>query len=525
MEIIQKHIKDRKKIDLAVENSINFIKEEASKFSSVEELVSDSNRFFEGRKSVVRFVNQEFKHKKFNKWEIRQAVIDIFDRLELNPEEDTPEKIIFMLFTDALSELQPTPAPLVFFYQGTPLIKKHGIIIDFNLLPELMQKIEELDATKKHQLVLELFPDDEIVREGVSLKLAQLNFLILNLFDKVLYEEIIPFEKVVIQKDGKLSVDKNIILFGIVSVFASLYEIFTGEKQQFKGSFYTAEFSKMFVKIKHFVKKQVEDKDEFLYLLTVSYYEEAGIENRLVTIRDYETQKNVFEESLRRQDVDTFEKIESIFWLLGIENVNPVLLVRYYNGDDIIYYLFELFRQAQDEGFSTGEFIGSMKLFLKKLFRYPYLSKGHLNKKTLDKPINIHYGEDNNFKTDYLYFTQRYEEFLETQKESNDDNRLKELFAKYFTKQISEDELVGWLALIKSNEGEFFYHLFNKALDNIPQQNPYKYVADLYTVKASHQDIFNIIGEEGTYTLILRLLGFYPFDNTLKNLADLRFQL
>ncbi|WP_456463559.1 hypothetical protein [Persephonella sp.] len=524
MDILEKNIKDPQKIQKAVSNSLDFIKNESEKFTDFKEILN--KKYIEEKRNIEKFVKQNFKN--LTRWEIRSAVSQIFDKLQIKLEEDTPEKIIFMLFTDVLSELQPSPSPLIFFYEGNPLVKKHGVIVEFNLMPELLNKIEDLDAYKKHQIVLDLFPEDEIVTEGVSLKLAQLNFLILNLFDRAVYENVVPVDRLIIQKDGKLTVDKNFLIFSVVSIFASLYEAVAGEKQQFKGSFYTADLSKYFVKIKGFVKKVISDRDEFDYILYASKLEEEGIENRLITIRDYQTQKNVFEESIRRNDVDTYEKIESIFWLLGVENINPVLLVRYYNADDIIYYIFELFRQAQDEGFQTEKFIKGMKAFLKKMFRYPYISKGHLNQKTLDKPVKLFYSDDARFDADYFYFTQRYDRYLDMQeliKDKDEDISLKNLLSKYYLNQINKEELTGWLALSKSNEGKFLYHLLTDSLGSLPQENPYKAVADLYTLKASHQNIINKIGEEGIYTLIMRILGFYPYDKTLINLADLRFEI
>ena len=508
-----------------VDKIIHFIKEESKKYQSSQQLLSDSDTFFEERKKITRFVNQHFK--KMKKDEIRALADEIFNRLNLKFEEESPEKILFMLFTDSLSELIPTPAPLIFFYNGEPLIKKHSIIVEFNLLPQLISKIEDLDPYKKHQIALQLFPEDELIIEGVSLKLAQLNFLILNLLDKVLHEEIFPLDRILIQKEGKLSVDSSMLMFALVSVFAGMYEAVTGEKQQFQGKYYTQELSKYFVKIKNYAKNQLKDREEMEYLLYASKLEEKSIENRVITVRDYQTQKNVFEESIRRNDVDLQEKIESVFYLLGIQNINPVLLVRYYSGDDIIYYLFETFRRAQDEGFQTERFINEMKTFLKKLFRYPYISKGMLNQKTLDRPVKLFYSEDAVFSAEYFYFTQQYERFLdmsEVIREKDEEMTLKILLAKYFTGKISKEELAGWLSLSKSKEGQFIYHLLTDNLQNIPHDNPYRYVADLYTVKASHQDIFSTVGEEGTYTLILRIMGFYPFDQTLKNLADLRFE-
>ncbi|WP_457628341.1 hypothetical protein [Persephonella sp.] len=524
---MEEKVKDTEKVNRISQISAGFIKEEASKIGDPSRLLSDSNLFFEERKKIQRFVNQKIKPENPNKWELRKAVIQTFEELGINLQEDSPEKILFMLYTDSISEIIPTPAPLLFFYEGAPLVKKHGIVVDFNLLPELLNRIEELDHYKKHQLVLELFPEDETVIEGVSLKLAQLNFLILNLLDKILYEEVVPFDRIMVNKDGRPSVDKSLLTFVIVSIFASLFEAITGEKQQFKGSFYTAELSKLFVKIKSYIKKIVADREELEYLLYVSKLEEASIENRIITIRSYETQKNVFEESLRRDDVTTGEKIESIIWLLGIKNVNPVLLLRYYQTDDVLYYIFELFRQAQDEGFQTEVFLKEMKTFLTKLFRYPYISKGLLNQKVLDKPVKLFYSEDPRFNAGYFYFTQRFDRFLDMEeliKDKDEELKLKNLFARYFTDGMPEEELKGWLALSKTDEGQFFHHYLSKTAEQIPENNSYSQIGKVISGKKKPEEVIDSVGEEGYYTLILRLAGYYPLDKNLIKLADLRFE-
>lgn len=329
-----------------------------------------------------------------------------------------------------------------------------------------------------------------------------------------------------VQKNGRLTVENNVLNFGIVSVFASMYEYVTGEKQQFKGSFYTAEFSKLFVKIKHYVKNLFKNEEELEYLMWASQIEEKSIENRSVTVRDYQTQKNVFEESIRRQDANTFEKVESVFWLLGLKNINPVLLVRYYSGDDFIYYIFELFKQAQDRGFLTYSFANEMKRFLRKLFRYPYLSKGMLNQKTLDKPVKLLYSEDPYFSADYFYFTQQYDRFLDMVqliKDKDDELSLKVILARYFTKDIGKDELVGWLSLSKIPEGEFLYYFLKGNSRSVPEKNPYRIVVDAVENISSEDSIINNIGEEVFYTQVLRILGFYPSDEKLIKIANLRF--
>ena len=201
--------------------------------------------------------------------------------------------------------------------------------------------------------------------------------------------------------------------------------------------------------------------------------------------------------------------------------------MRYYDGDDVIYFLHNLLRQAQDEGFLTDNFKEEIKHFLFKLFQYPYISKGFINKKTLDKPMRLLFENESLLTANYYYFTRRYEEFLDIEKEVQEKTpelKLKQLLAKFYTSEFSKDELVGWLSLDTSKEGQFLYRLFTNDLSSLSEVNEYKYVADLYNVKASPEEVANIIGEEGLYTLILRILGFYPYDKTLLTLADLKFE-
>ncbi|WP_457638636.1 hypothetical protein [Persephonella sp.] len=519
---MEKFTVDNEKLKGITDSAVSFIKERINSYSSPSQLLTGS-KFIQEKETIEKFL----KKYSLTKWEARKLTSEVFERLAVNLEENEVGKIIFMLFTDVLSEQKPTPAPLLFFYEGAPLVKKHSVIVEFNLLPELMNRIEELDSYKKHQVVLELFPEDETVVEGVSLKLAQLNFLILNLLDKVLHEEVVPLSSVLKQKEGRIYPDKSLITFVVVSVFASLYESITGEKQQFKGSFYTADLSKLFVKIKSYIKKVISEPEELEYLIYASKLEEAQIENRVITVRNYETQINVFEESIRRSDIPQQEKIESVFWLLGLKNVNPVLLLRYYPADDVVYYLFDLMKQAQDSGFLTDMFAGEMKVFLKKLFKYPYLSKGMLNQKTLDKPISLLYSEDAEFNAEYFYFTQQYDRFLDMEqlvKEKTDQLKLKTLLARYFLKNIEKEEVTGWLSLIQLDEAQFINHLLNGSLGSLPEKNGYKPVAQVYTGEKTPEEVKQSIGEEGYYTLIMRLLGYYPFDSRLLKTADLRYE-
>ncbi len=513
---------DIRKISPLLEESYTFLKDLENQSGNIDEFLKD-NSILKVRRQSLEFVKNKLN--KLNKWDLRLLNAQLFDRLNINMEEDTPLKFIFLLFTDAVCEVNPEAVPLVFFYNGYPIVKKHGIVIDFDVLPFMVQTADEMSPEKKHQLVLSLYREDELILNGISKYLSDLNFLILNLLDKVLYAEIIPFEEVVVKKEVGLQPDLENIKLIIKGVFSALVETFLNKKENLSGIL-NKKHAGYFTKVKNYIKSVLKDKEEVDYLKETAEADEESIENRILAVKDYENQKNVFEESLKREDIPVPERIENIFWLLGIENANPVLLLRYYDTDDTVYFLHSLLRQAQDEGFLTQELKEGIKGFFYKLFQYPYLSKGMINKKTLDKPVKLLFDNENLLKANYYYFTRRYTEFLEIEKqvkEKTPELRLRQLMSKFFTGEFSKDELTGWLSLEKSKEGQFFYHLFTDSLDSISSENEYRYVADLYTVKASVEEVSNVIGEEGVYTLILRLLGFYPYDKTLVNLLNLRF--
>ena len=515
---------NNKKIEKVLLLAEKFFHDKKEKYPTLEDFLGNEKNVLNIRRESLDFVRTNLKN--LNKWDIRLFASKLFEKININMEEDTSEKFIFLLFTDAICEIFPDTSPLVFFYNNFPIVKKHGIVIDFDILPFMIQTIEELSPEKKHQLVLTLYSEEELVLKGISKYLSEINFFLLNLIDKVLYKEIVPFDKVVVKQGNALQPNKDIIRFMIQAVFAGVIEKFLNQKENL-SALLNKEKVGYFTKIKKYIQKELEDKDEVLYLKETAKADEESIENRLVAIRDYENQKNVFEESIKREDVPIPEKIESVFWLLGIENINPVLLVRYYDGDDILYFLHNLLRQAQDEGFLSENFKSETKHFLYKLFQYPYLSKGFINKKTLDKPMRLLFDEDKLLTANYYYYTRRYEEFLSAEKEVQEKTpelKLKQLLAKFYTSEFSKDELLGWLSVDTSKEGQFLYALLSNNLSFIPETNEYRYVADLYTVKASSNEIANIIGEEGLYTLVLRILGFYPYDKTLLTLADLKFE-
>ncbi len=514
-----------KNIEKELDKTESFLKNIEKDFPDLKTFLEDNKNILQIRKQSLSFVEKNLSD--LDKWEIRSLSAKLFEKININIEEDSSIKFIFLIFTDAICEIHPEVVPLVFFYQGYPLVKKHGIVLDFDVLPFMVQTVDELSPEKKHQLVLKLYSEEELVLKGISKHLSEINFLILNLLDKVLYKEIIPFDQIVVKKGNSLEPNLENIKLAIKAVFAGLVEKFLNQKENL-SSLLNQKQAAYYTKIKNYIKKTLEDKDEILYLKETAKADEESIENRTLAIRDYQNQKNVFEESIKREDVPIPEKIESVFWLLGIENINPVLLIRYYDTDDTIYFVHELLKQAQDEGFLTESFKEEIKHFLFKLFQYPYLSKGFINKKTLDKPIKILFDEENLLKANYFYFTRRYDEFLQIEKEIKEKTpelRLKQLLAKIYTGEFSKEELVGWISLENSKEGQFLYYLLTENLINLPLDNEYRYIADLYTVKASKEDIYNQIGEEGTYTLLLRILGFYPYDKTLLNLSDIKFDI
>ncbi|NPA12561.1 MAG: hypothetical protein GXO45_01095 [Aquificae bacterium] len=474
------------------------------------------------RKEIKKFIKTKVLDEyKLSKWEIRGFVQQVFEKAQIKMEEDSPKKVVFLTFTDLLAETKDS-SPLLLFYEGAPLVEKHSIIVEFNLLPFLLNTAEELDNYKRHQLVLQLFPQDELLSEGVSLKLSHLNFLLLNLLNKILHKQIIPIEKILINNNGNLTVEKNLITFLLVSTFASVYEVITGEKQDYKQK--TKELSVLFAKIKNYIKKVFSDEREVEYLLFVSKLEETSIENRSLLTRSYETQKNVFEEAILKTGLDEVEKIEPIFWLLGLNNINPVLLVRYFDTDSVVYYLFDMFKQAYDEGYLTPQLVETGKKFLKRFFKMPYLSKRQINQKVLDEPMDTLYKDDKSLMADYYYFTQRYDKFLSSLDGAELDNetKLKQLFGKYFTNQINKDELIGWLSLVKTSEGEFFYHLLTDTLQQLPDTNQYKHIAKAYTT-GDKSEALSTIGEEGFYTQLAKLTGIYPQDQKLKGLLEVRY--
>ncbi|ACO04142.1 hypothetical protein PERMA_0262 [Persephonella marina EX-H1] len=525
MEILDKHLEDTSKVDKVVERSVDFLKKEIQSFRDLESFLKDSGNFLVIRRSCVEFVRREFKD--LNKWETRKAVSEIFKKLDFKIDQQNLDKLVFLFFTDAVCETSPTPSPLVFDYNGNIFVKRHSIAIDFDLVPFLMESIENLNSVKKHQAVFKIYPEDQLVTKGISKHVSDLNFLILDLLEKVLYEEVIPFDTVVIHKGKELKPDLDILKLGIESVFSGITEYFLGEKEILKTGILNKKQSSIFVKVKNYVIDQLKDKDELEYLLFTSDADEESTEGRIFTVLDYTNQKNVFEESLKREDATVNDRIESIFWLLGIDNINITLLVMYFDTDDIVYYILELLRQAQDEGFLTERFKRSVKSFLENLFQYPYISKGFMNQKTLDKAMRILFEDDKKLMADYSYYTKRYDQFLEITKDIQDKDpytQLRQLTARYLKGDISKEDYKNWLILIPSGEAHFLYNLFSDSLDSLPYDNEYRILVDIYKKGEFVEEGKDPSEEEKIYTMILRVLGVYPEEERLKKLLNLRYE-
>ncbi len=526
MDQIKDFFKEDINVAKYVDKSLDFIQSQIKLFKNLETFLKDRQNLLKLRRNCVNFVNKELNV--LSKWELRKAVYDLFKRLDFKIDEQNLEKLVFLFFTDAVTELSPTPFPLIFDYKGSILVKRHSISIDFDVLPFLIENTEKLNPVKRHQILFEIFEKDKLILNGISTYLSQLNFLIILLLEKVISEEIIPFDQVVKSYGNKLEPDYDILRLGIESVFSALTSKFLGDKGLLKSVLLDKDKLKLSSKIKDYTLKQIEDPEEFKYLLFTSEIDEYSSVNRIEDVRNYVNQKNVFEESYLRSDADNSEKVESVFYLLGLNNINISLLVRYFDSDDIIFFLLELLRQGQDENYLTEDLKSNVKKFLLSLFNYPYISKGFLNQKTLDKAVNILFNDDQNFTSKYYYYTQRYEDFLNTVKEipeKNTDLKLRQLTAKFLTGSISLEDYANWLTMIDDDRAVFLHHIITDDIDSMPEYNDYRLIAGIISGLKTADDVVNLIGEERYYDLILQTLSIYPKEEKLIKLLNLRFEV
>ncbi len=522
IRLIDSKVKNSEDVDKLKEISVNFINATEAKYQS-----SDLNDSYvlEGLKDYInKFVKKNIKGQ-FDKWTIRKAFYNILEDLKLNIEDQNLKKVIFILFTDFVSKNIPESTPLIFWNENQPIVKRHPAVLEFDLYPNLIEGIINLNPEKKHQLVIDFYPDDLLLVEGISKYLAVMDYFIFNLFEKVLFNEVILEEQIAYLKDGKVIFNQSNFNFTLESIFLSLLDVVSGEKTQIPVA---EKSSKNFIKIKNFIKRIFKDKDELEYLKLVAEEDERTTENRSSLAVDYSVQENVFKEAVKRENVSEVGKIEAPLWLIGIENLKLPLLVRYFNGDTILEYIDYIYNLSIKDKFNTEFMVKNLKSLLEKLFDYPYLSKEQKNKNLLDSLILELFKENFLTQANYFYFTRQYERFLETSKNiENKDSitNLKILLSKHYTGEISKEELINWLSLTQDETSQFFYHLLNNSLDNYPFTNYFKYVIDLYKVRASHNEIFQVIGEEKTYEVILKVIGVYPFDKTLINLANIKFEV
>ncbi len=521
IKLINSNVKDLQKVDKLKEISVNFINATEAKYKSSD--FNDPYVIENVKEYIDKFAKKNVKGQ-FDKWTIRSAFYDLLSDLNLNMEEQNIKKIIFILFTDSVSENVPESTPLIFWNDNQPIVKRHPSVLEFDLYPNLIEGILNLNPEKKHQLVIDFYPDDLLLIEGISKYLAVMDYIIFNLFEKVLFNRIIPEEQIVYKKDGKITLSQQNLQFVIETIFLSLLDIISGEKTQIPIA---EKNSKNFIKVKNFIKRIFKEQNELKYLKLIAVEDERTTENRSSLAVDYSVQENVFKEAVKREGVSDVGKIEAPLWLIGIGNLKLPLFVRYFDGDNILEYVDYIFNLSIRDKFNTEFLIKNLKSFLQNLFEYPYLSKSYKNKNLLNDLILELFKNDLKTQADYFYFTRQYKRFNETSKNiENKDNllNLKILLSKFYTDEISKDELVNWLSLMQDETSQFFYHLLTNTLDSYGFTNYFKYVIDLYKVRASHNEIFQIIGEEKTYEIILKVLGIYPYDKTLINLANIKFE-
>ncbi len=522
LKLIDSNIKDLEKIDKLQEISVNFVNATTAKYQNYD--FSDNTVVKEVKGYIDKFVKKNIKGK-FNKWEIRKVFYSLLSDININIEDQSIAKIIFILYTDSVSENVPESTPLIFWNDDQPIVKRHPAVLELDLYPNIIEEIINLNPEKKHQVVIDFYEDDLLLVEGISKYLAVLDYFIFNLFEKVLFSSIIPQEQVSYLKDGKIVLNKQNLKFVIETIFLSLLDIISNEKTQIPVS---EKSSKNFIKIKNYIKRIFKDSNELEYLKLVSVEDERTTENRSALAVDYSVQENVFKEAVKREGVSEVGKIEAPLWLIGIGNVKLPLIVRYFDGDNILEYIDYIYKLSVKDNFSTLFFKTNLKTFLKSLFDYPYLSKNYKNQKLLNDIISDIFKDDSLSIANYLYFTRQYEKFNKIVKSvENKDNltNLKVLLSKFYTGEISKEELLNWLSLMQDETSQFFYNLLNNTIDSYGFTNYFKYVIDLYKVRASHNEIFDVIGEEKTYEIILKVLGIYPFDKTLINIANIKFEV
>ena len=513
IKLFNKNLKNHQNLDKLKEITLNFINATSAKYQNLD--LSDNQNLYELKNYINNWTKKNIKDL-FDKWTLRAGLFNILDELGIDIAEQTVRKIVFLLLTDSISEIVSEATPLIFKNKNQILVKRNGLVLEYELFPLIIESIINLNPEKKHQIVLDMYPDDILLFEGISKYLAVTDYLIFNLFEKLIYAGIVQKDQIIDEKTiqkGKKEEINDIIQ----TIFEGISEVVLKEKSKPSA---IVKDSKQ--KIKNFVRKILKNEDEAEYLKQVAEFDEQVTENRSSLAVDYQVQENVFKESKKREGVSPVGKIEAVVWLIGINNLKLPLLFRYYSGDDILGYVDYIINLAKKDNFYSQRFKEGMELFLKAAFEYPYLSENFENKNLLDQILTDF---DKETEINYLYFKRDYSGFLEKIKDVEKDDRLKlkQLLSRYFNDEIEKEELLSWLSFLQSPDAQFIYNLLNNSLDNYPFTDEYRYIIDLMKVRASHNDIFQNIGEERTYQLIFNLLGLYPYDNTLKNLLNLKF--
>lgn len=431
-------------MDKLTESLFKLLKDKSDEYN-IEELTNEEN-FFNLKKEIVRQVNNILNKEKPNKWQIRDSVNNLFKLASIDLEENNIEKLIFLLITDAINERIPSPSPLYFEYRGHIIPKRNAIITDFELFPELKEKVNQLNPEKKHILVFKIFKDGEIISKGVAYYLSVIDYLIFLFLDKALYEEVIDINKILKEKDGNIEVSKKDINFLIDTIFSGLYEFFSGEKERFKASILDKDYSKYFIKGKKLIKESLSDEKEKELLIKIAIEDEKLSENKEDFVKNPEVQENVFKEASER-DVSNIDKIDAVVWLIGLNNLNMEIFFNYFSVDDLLKFLEDV-----EKDIETGKdiFKKSIKDFVENLLNeyklYPVLKESKNLEDFIEKNTD-------SLKTELLFIKEQYNEFLEKENKKDINTEIKKLFAKYKTGQIDKKEFLNWLSLYETKEG------------------------------------------------------------------------
>lgn len=319
---------------LAIE-VVKFLKTEEEKFQSLEELFKENN-FYEEKLKIVRFTNDLINKNKLSKWQIRELVAEVFEKAGINLETDSIKKVLFLVSTDSINERITSPSPLYFPYHNHKIPKRHTIITDFNLYQFLKERVNELNSEKKHLILFSIWTEGSLIKEGVSYYLSILDYFLFLLLDRALYEELIPLDEILKEKDKTLIVDEKNLAFLINILFSRFYQHYTGKKETLR--ILSKDRTKYLMKVKKFVKKVLSYEEEKEYLIHLAIEDELLSENRKEYLKQEDVQRQIFQEAKQRE-VSGTDKIDAVCWLIGLENLVPEVFFENFSLEDFDNFL------------------------------------------------------------------------------------------------------------------------------------------------------------------------------------------